>query len=65
MTLILMMSLNLLAFTLRAISADSALEELGKGVNLRKTNLLDDFQERQASLFESLPPSCFIKKTAS
>ena len=62
MTLILMMSLNLLAFTLRAISADSALEELGKGVNLRKTNLLDDFQERQASLFESLPPSCFITK---
>ena len=74
MVFVLMMSFNLLhvhshaftrsrvhAFTLRTILADSALEELGKGVNLRKTNLLHDFQELQASLFESLSPSCFIK----
>ena len=42
--------------------ADSATEELGKGINLRKTNLLKDFQEREASVFEPLPSSCFIKK---
>ena len=41
---------------------DSAIEELGKGINLRKTNLLGDFQERQASVFEPLPPTCLIKK---
>jgi len=43
-------------------NADSATEELGKGINLRKTNLLKDFQEREASVFEPLSSSCFIKK---
>ena len=41
---------------------DSDTEELGKGINLRKTNLLGDFQESEASVFEPLPSSCFIKK---
>ena len=55
-----------LTTTFRGIRADSkpdsATEELGKGINLRKTNLLKDFQEREASVFEPLPLSCFIKK---
>ena len=35
--------------------------ELGKGVNLRKISLLSDFQEREASVFEALPSTCFKK----
>ena len=59
-----------LTATFRAITADSkpnnnpdsVTDELGKGINLRKTNLLGDFQENEASVFELLPSSCFIKK---
>ncbi|XP_068747778.1 DELTA-alicitoxin-Pse2b-like [Montipora capricornis] len=38
---------------------DSDTFELGKGINLRKINLFRDFQEREASVFEELPSSCF------
>ena len=56
-----------LSATLNGITADSkpedgVTEELGKGINLRKTNLLGDFQESEASVFEPLPSNCFIKK---
>ncbi|XP_078356994.1 DELTA-thalatoxin-Avl2a-like isoform X2 [Oculina patagonica] len=37
--------------------------ELGKALNLRGTNLLSDFQERERSIFESLPSNCFRKDT--
>ena len=58
------MRLIRLAATFGIIRADdNASKELGKGIDLRKTNLLGDFQERQASVFASLPSDCFIKKT--
>ena len=48
---------------IRAESTDSSdTEELGKGINLRKTNLLGDFQENEAKLFEALPETCFKRK---
>ena len=37
--------------------------ELGKVLNLRGTNLLSDFQERERAIFESLPSNCFRKDT--
>ena len=43
-------------------TASSDTEELGKGVNLRKTNLLGDFQEKEAKVFEALPETCFRRK---
>lgn len=36
--------------------------ELGKPINIRKTDLLGYFQESEASVFEPLPETCFIKK---
>ena len=36
--------------------------ELGKPINLAKTNLLEDFKEREASIFEAFPSKCFKKK---
>lgn len=55
-----------LSATFRGIRADSkpdsVTEELGKGLYLRKTNLLADFQESEASVFERLPSSCFVTK---
>ena len=36
-------------------------EELGKSIYLRKTNILRDFKEREVSVFEGLPSSCFTK----
>ncbi|XP_068755067.1 DELTA-alicitoxin-Pse2b-like [Montipora capricornis] len=36
-------------------------EELGKSIYLRKTNILADFKEREVSVFDSLPSSCFTK----
>ena len=44
------------------IRADNDTEELGKGIYLPKTNLLGDFQEDEASVFNSFPQDCFIKK---
>ena len=40
----------------------SETEELGKVINLAKTNLLGDFKEREASIFESFPSQCFKKE---
>ncbi|KAJ7383082.1 hypothetical protein OS493_030969 [Desmophyllum pertusum] len=37
--------------------------ELGKAVNLRGVNLLDDFQQRERAIFESLPSKCFLSET--
>ncbi|XP_068710185.1 DELTA-alicitoxin-Pse2b-like [Montipora foliosa] len=50
-----------LSATLKGVLAnnDSDTFELGKGINLRKVNLLSDFQEHEASVFEELPSSCF------
>ena len=36
--------------------------ELGKAINLAKTNLLEDFKEREASIFEPFPSKCFKKE---
>ena len=37
--------------------------ELGKAINLHKTNILEDFKEREASIFEPFPEECF-KRTS-
>ena len=47
-----------LSVAIRA-NTNTDIDELGKGINLRKVNLLSDFQENEASLFEELPSSCF------
>ena len=36
--------------------------ELGKAINLAKTNLLEDFKERETSIFEVFPSKCFKKE---
>ena len=36
--------------------------ELGKTIHLAKTNLLKDFKEREASIFEAFPLKCFKKE---
>ena len=36
---------------------------LGKVIDLRKVNLLADFQEQENRIFEELPPKCLVKKT--
>ena len=43
---------------------DPVIQELAKGVYLRKINLMADFQEHEASVFENskLPSRCFTKK---
>ncbi|KAJ7391627.1 hypothetical protein OS493_017324 [Desmophyllum pertusum] len=46
----------------RGTQATSETEELGKVINLAKTNLLGDFKEREASIFESFPSQCFKKE---
>ena len=37
--------------------------EIGKVINLAKTNLLEDFKESEASVFESFPLPCYRKET--
>ena len=51
-----------LAATFMGILGDSDTQELGKGVYLRKINLLDNFQEEETKVFENIPSTCFIKK---
>ena len=53
---------NCLTITSMGISGESDTQELGKEVYLRKINLLDDFQEKEASVFDSFPSTCFFKK---
>ena len=53
---------GVIAATCRGSEIDPVRKELGKGVNLRKINLLGDFQEEESSVFEPLPERCFIKK---
>lgn len=36
--------------------------ELGKAINLPKINILEDFKEREASIFETFPTECFKKE---
>ena len=36
--------------------------ELGKAINRAKTNLLEDFKEREASIFEAFPSQCYKKE---
>ena len=42
-------------------SAPSGTTELGKAINLRGTNLLGDFQERETAIFEPFPSKCLDK----
>ena len=53
---------GMIAVTCRGNEIDPVRKELGKGVNLRKINLLGDFQEEASSVFEPLPEKCFTKK---
>ncbi|XP_078358949.1 DELTA-thalatoxin-Avl2a-like isoform X2 [Oculina patagonica] len=55
----------LICLTVISIStgAPSKTEELGKVVDLRGTNLLDDFQERETTIFEPIDSGCFIDET--
>ena len=46
----------------RGGETDPVSKELGKGVDLRKINLLGDFQEAESSVFEPLPEKCFKKE---
>lgn len=61
-SLVLLVSLTT---TFKGITAGSntfrETEELGKSIYLRKTNILRDFKEREVSVFEGLPSSCFTK----
>ena len=41
---------------------ESATRELGRAINLRRTNLLGNFLEGEASVFEPLPEKCFVKQ---
>ena len=36
---------------------------LGKVIDIRKVNLLADFQEQENRIFEEFPPKCLVKKT--
>ena len=36
--------------------------EIGKVINLAKTNLLEDFKESEASIFETFPLPCYRKE---
>ena len=40
----------------------SETQELGKVINLGKTNLLEDFKEKETSIFEAFPSECFRKE---
>ena len=51
-----------LAAMCRGGETDPVSKELGKGVDLRKINLLGDFQEAESSVFEPLPEKCFKKE---
>ena len=53
---------GMIAATCRGNEIDPVRKELGKAVNLRKINLLGDFQEEASSVFEPLPEKCFTKK---
>ena len=53
---------GVIAATCRGSEIDPVRKELGKGVNLRKINLLKDFQEEESTVFEPFPEKCFIKK---
>jgi len=53
---------GIIAATCRGSEIDPVRKELGKGVNLRKINLLGDFQEAESSVFEPFPEKCFEKK---
>ena len=46
-------------------TACSDTEELGKGINLRKTNVLGDFEENEAKVFEALPETCQLHSSGS
>ena len=61
MTVWLMLSIGLTA-TFMGILGDSDKQDLGKGVYLRKINLLGNFQEEETKVFEDIPSTCFIKK---
>ena len=53
---------GVIAATCRGSEIDPVRNQLGKGVNLRKINLLGDFQEEESSVFEPFPEKCFKKK---
>ena len=43
----------------------SETQELGKVIYLRTTNLLEDFKEKETSIFEAFPSECFRKENLS
>ena len=52
--------------TCKATSTTSReMAELGKAINLRNINLLDDFKEHEASIFEPPPSKCIVKASNS
>ena len=54
-----------LIFVSTGTSAPSAskIDELGKVIDLRKADLLADFQELERTIFEPFNPTCFIDET--
>ena len=61
--LVLFTWLIVVSTSIGAAPSDSAIQELGKVIDLRLTNLLDDFQERERTIFEPFDPKCFIDET--
>ena len=51
------------AFKLTCEATDAENSALGRVIDLRKVNLLADFQEEENRIFEELPPKCLVKKT--
>ena len=52
-------------FTLKETCEATGAENsaLGRVIDLRKVNLLADFQEHENRIFEELPSKCLVKKT--
>ena len=66
----LLVFITCLAITFRGfckatVNAPSETTELGKAINLRGTNLLGDFQERETAIFEPFPSECFDRADAN
>ena len=46
----------------KSISSHDVMEELGKTIHLRKINILEDFTEKEETVFEKIPDDCFKEK---
>ena len=47
---------------LKPVTKLDGTDELGKAINLRGTDLLGDFREDEASVFQSIPSKCFSRQ---